>query len=78
MTEELKEKLVGVADNLIDQMVEENGVYWTIEWLMDVGKLTGRELMSIGFDPYDIQFVLDDRPYLDPTWKGSSDNSEKS
>lgn len=64
----LQEKLVAIANELIDQMIERDGLRWTIEWLLCEGHLTGQELLEMEFDIMDIRAVLEENPSLDPTW----------
>lgn len=48
-----------VADRLIDEMIEMNGVEWMIYWLKDFG-LNEYQINAMGFSCDDIQAVFED------------------
>lgn len=68
ISKELKEKLVGVANVLIDHMVEECGVRWTINYLLREGELTGKDLLELSFCLDDVRSIIEEDPSLDPDW----------
>lgn len=52
--ENYKEKLL---DRLIDELIEQYGINWTIQYLMDFG-LKQKQLIELGFDQIDIGYVV--------------------
>ena len=68
VSNELKEKLAGVANMLIDHMAEECGVRWTIGYLLREGELTGKDLLELSFSLNDVRTIIEEDPSLDPDW----------
>lgn len=48
-----KEQLL---DRLIDELIDQFGINWTIQYMMDFG-LTQEQLIELGFDKIDIDFA---------------------
>jgi len=65
---ELTEKMAGVANTLIDHMVEDCGVRWTIDYLLREGELTGKDLLELSFTLDDVKAAIEEDPSLDPDW----------
>ncbi len=62
--ENYKEKLLEMEnyidkllDYLIDELIEQHGINWTIQHLMDFG-LTQEQLIELKFDQIDIDFAV--------------------
>lgn len=49
-----KKKLL---DRLIDELIDQYGINWTIQYLMDFG-LTQEQLIELGFEQIDIDFAV--------------------
>ena len=52
--ENYKEQLL---DRLIDELIEQYGINWTIQYLIDFG-LTQEQLIELGFEQIDIDFAV--------------------
>ena len=45
-----------LLDRLIDDLIDQYGINWMIQYLMDFG-LTQEQLIELGFDQIDIDFA---------------------
>ena len=52
----MKKWKIALLDELLDCLIELNGVKWTIEWLLDNG-YTREQLIELLFNPDDITEV---------------------
>lgn len=46
-----------LLDRLIDEFIDQFGINWTIQYMMDFG-LTQEQLIELGFDQIDIDFAV--------------------